>query len=74
MSNYCKKFFYPEKYKLECRDGKLNPQNGHCRAGANKCCYQLYIGPETYVILDNLRIIKAQNAEILYQLTGEKTK
>ena len=74
MSNYCEKFFYPEKYKLECSDGNLNPQDGQCRAASHTCCHQLYIGPETYVILDNLRIIKAQNAEILYELTGKKTK
>ena len=74
MSYYCEKFFYPEKYKLECSYEKLNPQNGRCKAGSYTCCHQLYIGPETYVILDNLRIIKAQNAEILYELTGKKTK
>jgi len=74
MSNYCEKFFYPEKYKLECSYGKLNPQDGQCRAASHTCCHQLYIGPETYVILDNLRIIKEQNAKILYELTGKKTK
>lgn len=72
MSNYCEKFFYPEKYKLECSDGQLIPQDGQCRAASHTCCHQLYIGPETYAILDNLRIIKEQNNKLLLCLRGHR--
>lgn len=69
---YCKKFFYPEAYpSINC--GAIGVA-GKCNASIATCTFQLKLTPEQYAVLDNFRIIKAQNAEILYQLTGKKTK
>ncbi len=73
MAKYCKKFFYPEQYGLVCAFNKLDPQFGNC-SNQQHCVFQLKLEPESYAILNNLRIIKEQNAKILYELTGKKTK
>ena len=71
MSKYCEKFFYPEKYKLECSDGQLDHQFGDC-SNQQYCMFQLKLEPESYAILNNLRIIKEQNNELLWCLRGHR--
>lgn len=61
MFPYCKKYFYPEKYDV-CK--YMNDDGGECINGP-LCRYQMNLTPENYAILDNLRIVKQQNAEIL---------
>ena len=61
MFPYCKKYFYPEKYDA-CKH--MNDDGGECINGP-LCRYQMNLSPEAFAILDNLRILKQQNAEIL---------
>ncbi|MBR4860152.1 MAG: hypothetical protein IKV10_02510 [Alphaproteobacteria bacterium] len=42
----------------------MNDDGGECINGP-LCRYQMNLTPENYAILDNLRIVKQQNAEIL---------
>ena len=66
---YCKRFFFPEISYPECEN--MIPAKGRCTKGW-KCPYELNLNNEEHAILDNLRIIKQQNAEILRQLTGKQ--
>lgn len=67
---YCKKFFYPEAYpSINC--GAIGVA-GKCNASIATCTFQLKLTPEQYAVLDNFRIIKQQNLQILNQL--QKTK
>lgn len=69
MANmYCKKFFYPEKHQDMCELMRLS--TGICNIPNTRCQYQLHLNAEEHAILDNLRIIKQQNAEILWELRG----
>lgn len=73
MTRYCKQYFYPEHYP----DGINCPYGKHVRQGEcthkDYCIYHLDMNKAEHAILDNLRIIQAQNKEILSRLTG-KTK
>lgn len=72
MTKYCKKYFYPERYVLHCKDGKLHHSYGLCNNNCS-CEFKLDMNPTEHAILDSLRVVKEQNQEILFQLTG-KTK
>lgn len=66
---YCETFFYPEKNLDKCPDML---STGLCNCKTKLFCRQhLHLNNEEYAILDNLRIVKAQNAEILRELTGK---
>ena len=67
---YCKKYFYPEAHpSINC--GAIGVA-GKCNASIATCTFQLNLTPEQYAVLDNFRIIKQQNLQILSQL--QKTK
>lgn len=71
-NTYCKQFFYPEAYpSINC--GAIGVA-GKCNCGIATCTYQIKLTPEQYAVMDNFRIIKKQNEEILFQLRGPKTK
>ncbi len=42
----------------------MNDDGGEC-INESLCRYQMNLSPEAFAILDNLRILKQQNAEIL---------
>lgn len=67
--NYCKEFFYPENnYGCQCPDLRAN---GFCKRESS-CSRKLKLTREEYTILDNLRIVKGQNAKILELLQKQK--
>lgn len=70
MAKYCKKYFFPER-RTSCPHNKLSKFDGRC-GYENYCIFQLDANKTEHAILDNLRIIKQQNAEILRQLTGKQ--
>ena len=66
---YCKEFFYPENdYGCQCPDFS---SNGLCKR-ESLCSRKLNLTREEYTILDNLRIVKGQNAKILELLQKQK--
>ena len=66
---YCKEFFYPENdYGCQCPDLRAN---GLCKR-ESLCSRKLNLTSEEYTILDNLRIVKEQNAKILELLQKQK--
>ena len=66
---YCKEFFYPENdYGCQCPDFL---SNGLCKR-ESLCSRKLNLTREEYTILDNLRIVKGQNAKILELLQKQK--
>ncbi len=66
---YCKEFFYPENdYGCQCPDFR---SNGLCKR-ESLCSRKLNLTREEYTILDNLRIVKGQNAKILELLQKQK--
>ena len=72
MAKFCKLYFYPEAHpSINC--GAIGVA-GKCNSCIATCLHQLNLTPEQYAVLDNFRIIKQQNTEILYQLTGKRTK
>ena len=64
--HFCERFFYPEVKYPKCDD--MIPASGRCIRDW-RCPYQLNLNNEEHAILDNLRIVKLQNAEILKQNT-----
>ncbi len=67
---FCERFFYPEKLKEKCSSMSAN---GSCKHSQHDFCIdRLYLSTEEYAILDNLRIVKAQNAEILAYIRGNR--
>ena len=66
---YCEHYFYPENYRNICRD--LLTVNGKCNCFGT-CSRQLHLNKEEYAILDNLRIVKMQNEQILAKLYKQK--
>ena len=66
---YCEHYFYPENYKNICRD--LLTVNGKCNCFGT-CPRQLHLNKEEYAIVDNLRIVKMQNEQILAKLYKQK--
>ncbi len=67
---YCELFFYPEiDFGCTCVD--FLQTNGKCTRNA-MCSRKLNLTHEEYAILDNLRIVKAQNAKILELLQKQK--
>ena len=77
--HFCERFFYPEVKYPKCDN--MIPASGRCTRDW-RCPYQLNLNNEEHAILDNLRIVKAQNAtileqneKILFELCGlQKTK
>lgn len=66
---YCKEIFYPEiDYGCKCPDFRAN---GLCKR-ESACSRKLKLTQEEYAILNNLRIVKAQNAKILELLQKQK--
>ena len=65
--NYCTEFFYPE-FGCDC---PYLCAKGQCKKEAT-CIRQVYLTEKEYVILDNLRIVKLQNAKILELLQKQK--
>ena len=70
-AKYCLDFFYPEVKRSKC--GQMLSLSGRCNAN-QMCQYQLNLDKEGFAILDSLRIVKKQNAEILTELKKQKTK
>lgn len=70
MAKYCEKYFFPERC-TSCPYNKLSNFDGSC-GYENFCIFQLDANKTEHAILDNLRIVKQQNAEILRQLTGKQ--
>ena len=77
--HFCERFFYPEVKYPKCDN--MIPASGRCTRDW-RCPYQLNLNNEEHAILDNMRIVKAQNAtileqneKILFELCGlQKTK
>ncbi len=69
---YCKQYFYPEeRYNLKCEHYQSG--NGICHRNS-LCAFQLNLTPEQHMILDNLRIIKVQDAQIAMELVKQRQK
>ena len=68
---YCQKFFYPEVYSGYSCCADMIESNGRCKRNTI-CTRKLNLTLEEYVTLDNLRIVKAQNAKILELLQKQK--
>lgn len=66
---YCEHYFYPENHRNICRD--LLTVNGKCNCFGT-CPRQLHLNKEEHAILDNLRIVKMQNEQILAKLYKQK--
>ena len=66
---FCQRFYYPEINYPGC--DKMIQASGRCTRDYI-CPYQLNLNNEELTILENLRIIKMQNAEILRQLKGKQ--
>ena len=61
---FCERFFYPEVPYPKC--DHMIPASGRCTRDW-MCPNMLHLGNEEHAILDNLRIVKEQNAKILEQ-------
>ena len=71
-AKYCQIFFYPEVKHSKCSHMLL--VSGRCNANQT-CQYQLNLSKEGFAMLNSLRIVKKQNAEILeYIRKNKKTK
>lgn len=64
MAVFCEKYFYPEESFPQC--DYMITKRGVCKKG-DYCTYQLNLSKERLAVLNNLRIVKLQNAEILKQ-------
>ncbi|MBQ3039304.1 MAG: hypothetical protein IJD41_01955 [Alphaproteobacteria bacterium] len=67
---FCERFFYPEVPYSKCDN--MIPASGRCTMGLTGCAYHLNLNNEEYAILNNLRIVKMQNAQILAKLQKQK--
>ena len=76
MQRYCKKYFYPEHQQNATECKKLNTQTGRCMQKAGFWCVdEVELTQAQALIMHNIRTIKMQNMEILFQLCGpRKTK
>lgn len=70
-AKYCLYFFYPEAKHSKCE--QMLSVSGRCNA-KQICQYQLNLNKEGFAILDSLRIVKKQNAEILLHIRGNQRK
>lgn len=73
MAKFCEQFFYPENHPGGDIYCLFETKQGGCEY-KNHCVYQLNLNKEEHAILDNLRIVKEQNAAILTQLQKQNTK
>ncbi len=64
MDNYCMKFFYAEKHSDPYGCPSLMRYSGVCKK-TDKCPYKMELTLAEWAILDNLRIVKQQNQELL---------
>ena len=70
---YCNRHFNPEVYPEKVKCNKLNPETGYCnQIKGYMCVDELELTPTEARIMQSLRIIKVQNAEILTQLQKQK--
>ena len=67
----CMKYYYPERYQESCKH--MVTSNGDCRVlTPGYCVFQMNTTQAEHAILDNLRIVKEQNAEILAYIRGHR--